>query len=348
MLHNLQRFVFGVAMVGILVLVLPKEQQPVLRFVLGLASSSSSSSSSSGNNKRSSPKHVQSQTKGRGFSKINVDRDSQNEEEERNKAKQTVRNLFSVTSHIQNPELYTPPWTQACHFTTTNDGDYGRSSSSPSSSRIIVSSENVSKGTILTAFPIHALGLRFLNNRSSEKDTEFIAYDADRDGEYFLPENPKPGLRMKLNIPLDANQPAATSIFRKDGDRKRFVLFAMTFRNDDDIVPGWLGHRVKSSSSLSSISSGVISSSPDDDKNNDNDNDNDAQKTKANCVMIPLPGAAPLCVVVATRDLFQGEELFQVINPQTKIVQECKELVTTTYHTELSELQEYIRMACEA
>ena len=357
MLHNLKRQIFSVTVVGMIVLLSPKEHQTASRFVVGLASSSSSSSSSKSaqNSKKSSPKHPrqsQSQSKGRGFGNINNDRSSQNEEtaeeEDINITKQTVRNLFSVTSHIQNPDLYTPPWTQACYFTTTDSGDVDETSSSPPSSfssRIIVSSKDVTKGTILTAFPIHALGLRFLNNSnkgtasisSKEKDTEFIVYDADRDGEYFAPDNPKPGLRMKLNIPLDANQPAATSIFRKDSvDRKQRVLFAMTFRDDDEITPGWVGHRVKSSSSSSISSSGSSSSSPSDDK-----------KTKANCVLIPLPGAAPLCVVVAIRDVLEGEELFQVVNPQTKIVQECKELVSTTYLTELSELQEYIRMACE-
>mmetsp|Transcript_2563 Transcript_2563/g.5570 ORF Transcript_2563/g.5570 Transcript_2563/m.5570 type:complete len:321 (+) Transcript_2563:97-1059(+) len=320
MYRYLQRLFFSISVVGILVLV-PKEQQHE-RFVVGLASSSSA------RNEKSSPN--QSQSKGRGFGsgsnpnvepKRNVnDDESQNEEEEIGMAKQTVRSLFSVTSHIQNPELYTPPWTQACHFT---DG------SSSSSSSSIVSSQDAPNGTILTAFPIHALGLRFLASSSasasssSSKDTEFITYDADRDGEYFKPDNPKPGLRMKLNIPLEANQPAAGSIFFRDGDRKHRVMFAMTFR--DEVVPGWFGNRVKSSGS-----------------------DKVQSSNKANCVMIPLPGAAPLCAVVATRDLLEGEELFQWINPETKIVQECKELLATTYQNELSELQEYIRMACKA
>ena len=38
-------------------------------------------------------------------------------------AKRTVRNLFSVCSHIQNPALYQPQWANNTLYTETNDPD---------------------------------------------------------------------------------------------------------------------------------------------------------------------------------------------------------------------------------
>lgn len=87
---------------------------------------------------------------------------------------------------------------------------------------------------MLTLFPIHALGLRTIaaaNKKKKKKkkkqqndaDTEFVAYDSDRDGKYFASDNQEAGLRMKLNIPLDSSQPALSVL---GGDRRNKVLFA--------------------------------------------------------------------------------------------------------------------------
>ena len=240
-------------------------------------------------------------------SSVALEDDSRNEE----LAKQTVRNLFSVTSHIQDPQLYQPKWANSCTLMSPDQDSDGTVS--------LVASKDVSKGEILTLFPIHALGLRTLGGSSSSSsdntDTEFIAYDLDRDGGYFQEENPTAGLRMKLNIPLDETQPAASSIYLRDGDRKRKVLFAMTFR--DEIVPGWMGSRVKST--------GI--------------------PAKANCITMPLPGAAPLCAVVATDDIVEGSELLQAM-PKGNVLEECKQLLRSTYPSELAELNGYINMAC--
>ena len=43
---------------------------------------------------------------------------SENDNDEN--AKQTMRNLFSICSHIQNPELYQPHWDDVCHQATNN------------------------------------------------------------------------------------------------------------------------------------------------------------------------------------------------------------------------------------
>jgi len=175
-------------------------------------------------------------------------------------AKRTVSNIFSVVSHIQNPDLYQPSWADNTRYEqgTNSEG------------KTVVASRDVKKGHVLTLFPIHALGLRTLGQKNTstkkkkkkkkkkqqhkQKDTEFVAYDVDRDAKYFT--NQEPGLRMKLNIPLDNSQPALCVL---NGDRKNKVLFAMVFR--DEVLPGWMGHRIKTAN------------------------------TGANCVTIPLPGA---------------------------------------------------------
>ena len=172
-------------------------------------------------------------------------------------AKRTVSNIFSVVSHIQNPELYDPSqWADNTRYEqgTNSEG------------KTVIASRDVRKGHVLTLFPIHALGLRTLGQNTKtkkknkkkqqqkQKDTEFVAYDVDKDAKYFT--NQEPGLRMKLNIPLDNSQPALCVL---NGDRKNKVLFAMVFR--DEVLPGWMGHRIKTAN------------------------------TGANCVTIPLPGA---------------------------------------------------------
>ena len=99
---------------------------------------------------------------------------------------------------------------------------------------------------MLTLFPIHALGLRTIaaaNKKKKKKkkkqqndaDTEFVAYDSDRDGKYFASDNQEAGLRMKLNIPLDSSQPALSVL---GGDRRNKVLFAMTYREYLKVVRG--------------------------------------------------------------------------------------------------------------
>jgi len=231
------------------------------------------------------------------------------------RAKQTVRNLFSVVSHIQNPQLYLPNWSNAASRQYTIED--GKKSSQP----IIVATKDVPKGHPLTLFPIHALGLRTIHDDRRKKkkhqrdDTEFVAYDQDKDSAYFATDKQQAGMRMKLNIPLDNTQPAAGPI----SDRKRHVLFCMFFP-EKEIETGWLGGRIKSSGSNA--------------------------ENASNCVTIPLPGAAPICAIVATRDIQEGEELL-LGNVDVKAIEDCKSILAKDYEPELAELNGYIKMACQ-
>lgn len=278
--------------------------------VLALASSARPSSRKSPKRNKGSFAGARSGGFASGKSKVSPATSTINIENDEN-AKKAVRDLFSVCSHIQNPELYQPHWADACHQASNDEGKSA-----------IIASKDVDKGHVLTLFPIHALGLRTLRRNIDAKkkkkhrrdDTEFVAYDVDRDGEYFKQDQQQAGIRMKLNIPLDDGQPASASIL--NGNKKNKSLFAMIFR--EELVPGWLGGRVRS------VSDG------------------------ANCVIIPLPGAAPLCAVVATRDVKEGEELLQGVKASdTKLLDDCKRILESVHEAELSELRSYIEMACK-
>eukprot|EP00985_Skeletonema_marinoi_P004260 scaffold1867_cov80-Skeletonema_marinoi.AAC.5 len=228
-------------------------------------------------------------------------------------AKRAVSSLFSVCAHIQDPKLYQPKWADACVQQKSESGD----GISPKIGAVMAN-RDVARGQVLTLFPIHALGLRMLRQNSDDeelKDTEFVAYDQDADGELFTTSE-KAGLRLKLNIPLDKSQPAHSIL----GNKKRHVLFSM-FLPENLAMPGWLGGRMRAASS---------------------------QYSESNCITVPLPGAAPLCAVVATTDVKEGEEIIQAMQPlKPSVMDELKGSVAKEYRRELATLQMYIEAACE-
>ena len=74
-----------------------------------------------------------------------------------------------------------------------------------------------------------------------------------------------------------------------------------------------------------------------------------SQYSESNCITVPLPGAAPLCAVVATKDVKEGEEIIQAMQPLTpSAMDELRESLSKEYRRELSTLQMYIEAACEA
>ena len=56
---------------------------------------------------------------------------------------------------------------------------------------------------------------------------------------------------------------------------------------------------------------------------------------------------APLCSIVATSDIKEGDAIVQGTKaPDTKLLNECKTILAEEYQTEISELHEFIKMAC--
>lgn len=227
-------------------------------------------------------------------------------------AKRAVSNLFSVCAHIQDPKLYKPKWADACTQVTDDAGQQKK----------VVAAQDVRRGHVLTLFPIHALGLRTVRQDGNKKinkrknrqtDTEFVAYDQDANGEYFRQDDERVGLRLKLNIPLDKTQPASAVIC----DRKRHVLFS-TFLPEKPAQAGWLGGRMKM-----------------------------GDEESGNCNTIPLPGAAPFCAVVATKDIGEGEEIVQCASPSRPDVEELRGILAEKYKRDISMLGMHVEMACQ-
>ena len=66
-------------------------------------------------------------------------------------------------------------------------------------------------------------------------------------------------------------------------------------------------------------------------------------KAIPNCIATPLPGVAPLCGLIAVRNIVQGEEL--TVEPDWKADVTMMSLLQHRYEQELSELQGYLSMA---
>jgi prolyl 4-hydroxylase len=175
---------------------------------------------------------------------------------------------------------------------------------------MVIANRNVNRGQVLTLFPIHALGIR---NKSDKSDgPEFIEYNHEEDEKLFVKEIES---AIRLNIPLDTEEPAY-SIF---GKNKPIELFAM-YLPGKEIVPGWLGGVIKTAS----------------------------EGQQANCIALPLPGAAPLCVVVSTKDIQEGDEIVQEMRPtECSIWSELKSILVKEYRRNISTLSIQIEMALE-
>ena len=98
-------------------------------------------------NKQNAKRNNKSSGSGGGFGKAKVAAAvdpsvAQNNDADDAMAKRAVSNLFSVCSHIQNPQLYQPKWADACTQSTNK----------------VIATKDVDKGHVLTLFPIHALG----------------------------------------------------------------------------------------------------------------------------------------------------------------------------------------------
>lgn len=179
----------------------------------------------------------------------------------------------------------------------------------------VLATRDVAAGHPLTLFPIHALGLRARNAREG---TEFLTYDRDVDGDLFHEDTQQDGTRLRLDIPLDASQPASSVL----GTGPHRALFSECLPARD-AAPGWLGGRARSAGP--------------------------GEEAAANCVAVPLPGAAPLCAVVATRDVAAGEEVVRASGPPGPCLLEgLGRTLAEAHGRDLSLLGTHVVMACEA
>ena len=221
-------------------------------------------------------------------------------------AEQVSRQLFGICSHLQDPELFTPSWS---HTAEPNDAAGG----------LLVATKDVSRGEIVTLYPVHSLGLRGSGsskkkNKKAKKGrrrSDYLIYDSARDGGFFGSK------RRTTNHCIDF--PALTD--RKELQGQSLFLDANPER---ELAPGWMGHMCKRGTK---------------DGNN------------ANCAAIPLQDVAPLCVIVATCDVAQGELLVRDVSSNEKVavlrerITESGNIALAKYASEIAELASYTSMA---
>lgn len=181
--------------------------------------------------------------------------------------------------------------------------------------KAVVATKDVQKGQALTLFPIHALGLRWLHRKdtrikSKKQNNKYQDQDDVEFVAYDL-DRDGDGLMIRLSIPLDKEQPAYQPIL---GTSKDKVLFSM-INPQRETTPGWLGGNIHSG-------------------------------TSSNCFTLPLPGAAPLCAIVASCDIKAGDEIVQGTTA-SETINECRDLFMREYSNELIDIKSYIEMACK-
>ena len=248
-------------------------------------------------------------------------------------AEQTARSLFGVCSHLQNPDLYSSPWANVCRAVNDNEEGDGTAAAS------LIATENIARGDIVSFYPIHSLGLRGNNvkNKSTPKrkkggkqqqrnqqksstsisTTDYLVYDAERDGGFFGSNRRTTTTRNCIDFPAMTDRPELSG-------RSLFL----DANPDREPVPGWLGHLCG--------------------------NNNNANANNANCAAIPIEGAVPLCMVVATRDISEGERLVRDVatNEKETLLKErttqSGKMALEKYAPQLAELKGFTDMAYAA
>lgn len=210
---------------------------------------------------------------------------------------QTMSNLMSVIGNIQNPELYSSAWADACEFDKGKDGLYTRC-------------EIQEEGEILSLYPIDAIGLM----ESMDGKIGFITQNKHVD----VPN----AHRLPLSLLDEESFPYP--IFH--GRRQDLFILA---NSQESRYPGWIGHLADDQDSSNTIS--------------------------PNCVILPLPGAAPFCALVSTCPMPRHQRL--VLSPQsfttTTNVNQIDDIslhhlyniISNEYAHEISELKKYTDMA---
>jgi hypothetical protein len=76
--------------------------------------------------------------------------------------KQTIQNLLSISTHLQNPDLYSPSWANACSVVTSTPKKKNKNNSDYEYS--VKTSRKVQQGELLTLYPVHAIGIKTQSN----------------------------------------------------------------------------------------------------------------------------------------------------------------------------------------
>lgn len=235
-----------------------------------------------------------------------------------------LQNLFSVCGHLQNPDLYSPRWADHVeeYYEPTPDGN---------GNVTLVVRSDILAGTIVTLCPIHALVYKSAVNGGKDDDVLsrglLTVFDERVDGDFLRSEGRSLSSvyadqnAYKSIIPLKFLQ-GDSAVEGKALKYKKAALQVHVQANPGRSSGLWKGYRAT-----------VVSNK-------------DKNSFSANCMVMSLPGAAPLCGIVSTRDMTRGEEI--LVNPNVLRNKHLSLLVRKNYAPELAELEGYLKMAYTA
>lgn len=213
-------------------------------------------------------------------------------------AQTTARNWLSIGQHLQRPDLYNVAWADACLLSLSRaaeDDDY--------CSYSLVASKAVQRAEILSLFPVDAVGIDgYLSLSGTEPSDDECSNNPTT---IYTRRLPVLGLtdRSTYNYrrfdlpPLDD-----ASIYRDSGITQTSHVWIQAREVVTTAAAGWLGHLAGTD-----CCSGRVSG-----------RHHRQYHRQANCKVVPLLGAAPLCALVALKPLKEGVPLLVAVPPSMR------------------------------
>ena len=177
--------------------------------------------------------------------------------------KQDVINLLSMCHEMQQSSMQ---WADSCIVTPNENRVLPETIDTDQYTHTqtgVVATKSRRRGEIVTLVPIHGLGLR--NVRESRVGVEYLQFYSEQD-EILYNNDSTSNVRVK--VPLNSDE----AVFPITGE-KPFIRLSVISLASKEVVPGWLGSCIQSTENEGS----------------------------SNCILLPIPFAAPLCAVVAIK-----------------------------------------------
>lgn len=256
--------------------------------------------------------------------------------------KSTIRNLLSISTHLQNPDLYSPAWANCCTLTTPSPTKKKKKKKNDDEEYTFLASRDIQKGELITLYPVHAIGLKSTKDGNDEENVKDAESKSAGTGV---------GLGMGMGGGIKKSKKKQTIRKRIAMNQERFLQSYNYLYHDskwdfDLTIPNMRPHQhevqipILSSSSKSHSLFGIHPNLLKNAKNNEyewyiqshprrkllpgwyghliptkpyNVKSMDIQKTNHpnNCILVPLPCSIPLCGIVANRDIEKGEVLIR-------------------------------------
>ena len=291
--------------------------------------------------------------------------------------KSTIRNLLSISTHLQNPDLYSPAWANCCTLTTPSPTKK-KKKKSDDEEYTFLASRDIQKGELITLYPVHAIGLKSSQLGESKRNDpsssgQGIGIGKGMGDGGIVKKSKKQIMKEQIEIKkqrflesyeylyhdskwdFDLTVPnmkvhqheVKLRLSASSSTNSLFGVNPTLIEKKDELyiqthpkrklLHGWYGHLIPTKPS--------------------NLKSMDIQKEcPNNCILVPIPGSIPLCGIVANRDIAKGEVIIRQQlgdngedhNNANDIVMEHIKLLVKRYTAEISELGSYYKMAYQA